>query len=1346
MTQQRLNPIQKVKLPQGSVLWRDENNGNTVGLWNFSSTTQGPQAGSTEQLWPGATPDWKVEGIGDMNGDGISDLLWRNINSNQVTVWELNGQGGLNLVNVPALTLVDSNWKVKGLSDKDGDRRADIIWQHDFTRQLVVWKMDGRQMLAGALVADASGGQLLAPVGETLEKVVDWDGDGKSDFFWRNGNVVSVWLMNGNQRRSVMTLSDSSTGVGWIAEGIGDSNGNGRGEVLWRNTTTGEVKLWEMGTGNAIVQKSIGTLASSWTSLGFADFTLDGKADIAWRNAQTQEVQIWEMDSTGVKAKYTQSGAEYKTSRVAIGALQGKTVSVPLSVSMTAASDTGISNSDGITKNRSPQVSGVAMPSATVTLYANNQIVGSTIVATNGQWSVTSQELADGNYDLSVEIRSQQGAILKQAVKRVTIDTAAPQIASVTGLMDGVAWDASDVFSGTLRDADNLTQLQYWIDNGTKQTIGLTANASNLNFNNIALSQISTLSANAEHKLYLKAIDRAGNETQYDYSFMRLDLPELTEDTDWTGPVNGGEDDRTGSGSGFTGGALPSGAGGYYYIGVGGGWGYSSGSGGGGDWNPANFGGSNSSPSLPTKPGQDPNEQLTYLQALGVILNTAVDALSKHSSIVSKKQVLGGLKPNLLAMGKVIEFYGLHESFKTEFNELFSLGYDQTDDRVSWQEAVMSGWKFAKAIALDSKPVRLKAFESQIFGMVRGMMVRENISLSASQEQQLKQTLETFSRRYAVLKPIRSQYSFNDYRYASGFEEMIGGNGRLGPWSSTVNGPTVNNGWLGSEAFNDLQGLLKGLNAQQIIDGFENTHILISAATRTATLWRSGNGIAEIRYGEFLHQLMEMGFTLTQVGATNPTAMATSSSTWLEGVLEKNIQLVAGGLGEFFQGLNGTVSKWNYYNPMYATGWVSYDNTFTNALDYGQRLMKVAAGVQDLRLKAEVLKSNTLSEIVNLGVHYFSINPNAEGNTGFFLDTTLREPTSWSTSQNPMLLSQSVGDLEAFLKSNEIMILSNSTDYFRFQSKVVKGIINLSDSEQLLKTVSFTKNLMTWGQNYYRDTNDQNEETNTFDPNDYFRNIICTSGKQEINLVTQRIANTRYLKGLTEREGLIVNELGILARKVRGQSSLSNSNQFGNSVNKSTNQWLNALRDNPNIDRVKALTWGLFQWALQSKNNTQYYSFSGSVPDYGYKVRAFSNSTYKCNRFVGDTYAIGAGVGYGIEGEGGTYPTGKPWAVDPRPGYPVDANELSSDKSDTGSLSNLPRISNPSLGDIISFKPETPDGTGHTGLFFENGIYLSARGEAFSIGGQVTDGIMISQIPKSYVTRRFDTGPQFRQS
>jgi hypothetical protein len=79
-----------------------------------------------------------------------------------------------------------------------------------------------------------------------------------------------------------------------------------------------------------------------------------------------------------------------------------------------ADNDTGVSNSDGITKNRSPKVTGVAMPGATVTLFANDAmtegrsetIVGSAIVGLNGRWEIVSQDLSDGAYDLKVEIKT----------------------------------------------------------------------------------------------------------------------------------------------------------------------------------------------------------------------------------------------------------------------------------------------------------------------------------------------------------------------------------------------------------------------------------------------------------------------------------------------------------------------------------------------------------------------------------------------------------------------------------------------------------------------------------------------------------------------------------------------------------------------------------------------------------------------------------------------------------------------------------------------------------------------------------------------------------------------------
>jgi hypothetical protein len=51
------------------------------------------------------TNDWHIQGIGDFNGDGKSDLLWRNDNG-QVYGWEMDGlqiktEGGVAHAAVP---------------------------------------------------------------------------------------------------------------------------------------------------------------------------------------------------------------------------------------------------------------------------------------------------------------------------------------------------------------------------------------------------------------------------------------------------------------------------------------------------------------------------------------------------------------------------------------------------------------------------------------------------------------------------------------------------------------------------------------------------------------------------------------------------------------------------------------------------------------------------------------------------------------------------------------------------------------------------------------------------------------------------------------------------------------------------------------------------------------------------------------------------------------------------------------------------------------------------------------------------------------------------------------------
>jgi hypothetical protein len=57
---------------------------------------------------------WSIQLTGDYNGDGFSDILWRDTSSN-VALWEMNGIAVLN-VNSSFLGNVPSQWSIQRLS------------------------------------------------------------------------------------------------------------------------------------------------------------------------------------------------------------------------------------------------------------------------------------------------------------------------------------------------------------------------------------------------------------------------------------------------------------------------------------------------------------------------------------------------------------------------------------------------------------------------------------------------------------------------------------------------------------------------------------------------------------------------------------------------------------------------------------------------------------------------------------------------------------------------------------------------------------------------------------------------------------------------------------------------------------------------------------------------------------------------------------------------------------------------------------------------------------------------------------------------------------------------------
>jgi sRNA-binding regulator protein Hfq len=81
-------------------------------------------------------------GVGDFNGDGKSDILWRNT-SGQVYVWFINGT---TMTGGGSITYVSSAWVIDGLGDYDGSGRAGILWRNTSTEQVYIWLMNGATM------------------------------------------------------------------------------------------------------------------------------------------------------------------------------------------------------------------------------------------------------------------------------------------------------------------------------------------------------------------------------------------------------------------------------------------------------------------------------------------------------------------------------------------------------------------------------------------------------------------------------------------------------------------------------------------------------------------------------------------------------------------------------------------------------------------------------------------------------------------------------------------------------------------------------------------------------------------------------------------------------------------------------------------------------------------------------------------------------------------------------------------------------------------------------------------------------------------------------------------------
>src|SRR5262252_228957 len=86
---------------------------------------------------------------GDYNGDGASDIVWRD-SFGDVYLRQMNGG---NIGDDRFIANMRTNWMIVGSGDFNGDGKADILWR-SISGDVAVWLMDGVTIAKTSTIAN----------------------------------------------------------------------------------------------------------------------------------------------------------------------------------------------------------------------------------------------------------------------------------------------------------------------------------------------------------------------------------------------------------------------------------------------------------------------------------------------------------------------------------------------------------------------------------------------------------------------------------------------------------------------------------------------------------------------------------------------------------------------------------------------------------------------------------------------------------------------------------------------------------------------------------------------------------------------------------------------------------------------------------------------------------------------------------------------------------------------------------------------------------------------------------------------------------------------------------------
>ena len=244
---------------RADILWRNTST-NEVGLWN--SVPNGATLSFANENLGVVASTWQVVGSGDFTGDGPDQILWRNTSTGDLGLWSGHAAKANVIYADLDLGLVATQWQVAGVGDFNGDGKADILWRNSSTNDVGLWISNPG---AGPVTFTFQDSGLISSAWQ-IQGVGDLNGDGKADIVWRNSstNDLSLWLGDGAGGFTFQDLGPAASN--WHIQQVSDLNGDGKADILWRDDA-GDVGWWTGGAnGDAITFTAhiLGNVPTNW--------------------------------------------------------------------------------------------------------------------------------------------------------------------------------------------------------------------------------------------------------------------------------------------------------------------------------------------------------------------------------------------------------------------------------------------------------------------------------------------------------------------------------------------------------------------------------------------------------------------------------------------------------------------------------------------------------------------------------------------------------------------------------------------------------------------------------------------------------------------------------------------------------------------------------------------------------------------------------------------------------------------------------------------------------------------------------------------------------------------------